>query len=52
MDKFTRQVLAQTGLLGMIGKVERGAEAIAAIREFQSVYLIAVCQTDLQIQTI
>jgi len=42
MDKFTRQVLAQTGLLGTIGKAERGAEAIAAIREFQSVYPIAV----------
>ncbi len=42
MDKFTRQMLAQTGLLGMIGKAERGPEAIAAIREFQSVYLIAV----------
>jgi fumarate hydratase class I len=42
MDKFTRQVLAQTGLLGMIGKAERGPEAIAAIREFHSVYLIAV----------
>jgi fumarate hydratase class I len=42
MDKFTRQILAQTGLLGMIGKAERGPEAIAAIREFQSVYLIAV----------
>ena len=31
MDKFTRQVLAQTGLLGMIGKAERGPEAIEAI---------------------
>jgi hypothetical protein len=34
--------LAQTGLLGMIGNTERGPEAIAAIREFHSVYLIAV----------
>ncbi len=42
MDKFTRQMLASTGLLGMIGKAERGPEAIAAIREFHSVYLIAV----------
>jgi hypothetical protein len=42
MDKFTRQVLASTGLLGMIGKAERGPEAIAAIREFHSVYLITV----------
>jgi hypothetical protein len=42
LDKFTRQLLTQTGLLGTIGKAERGPEAIAAIREFQSVYLIAV----------
>jgi fumarate hydratase class I len=42
MDKFTRQMLAQTGLLGMIGKSERGPIAIAAIREFQAVYLMAV----------
>ena len=42
MDKFTRQMLAQTGLLGMIGKAERGAIAIEAIREFQAVYLMAV----------
>lgn len=42
MDKFTRQMLAQTGLLGMIGKAERGPEAIDAIREFGAVYLMAV----------
>lgn len=42
MDKFTRDVLAHTGLIGMIGKAERGAEAIAAIKEFGAVYLIAV----------
>jgi fumarate hydratase class I len=42
MDKFTRQMLAQTGLLGMIGKAERGPVAIDAIREFQAVYLMAV----------
>jgi fumarate hydratase class I len=34
MDKFTRQMLAETGLLGMIGKAERGPAAIEAIREF------------------
>jgi hypothetical protein len=34
--------LAQTSLLGMIGNAERGPEAIAAIREFHFVYLIAV----------
>ena len=42
MDKFTRQMLAETGLLGMIGKAERGPVAIDAIREFKSVYLMAV----------
>ena len=42
MDKFTRQMLAETGLLGMIGKAERGPEAIAAIKEFEAVYLMAV----------
>ena len=42
MDKFTRQMLAETGLLGMIGKSERGPVAIAAIKEFQAVYLMAV----------
>ncbi len=42
MDKFTRPMLAQTGLLGMVGKAERGPAAIDAIREFGAVYLIAV----------
>ena len=42
MDKFTEQVLAQTGLLGMIGKAERGPLALEAIRKHQSVYLMAV----------
>ena len=42
MDKFTRQMLAETGLLGMIGKAERGVAAIEAIREFGAVYLMAV----------
>ncbi len=42
MDKFTRQMLAETGLLGMIGKAERGPEAIAAIKEYEAVYLMAV----------
>ena len=42
MDKFTEQVLAQTGLLGMVGKAERGPAAIEAIRKHQSVYLMAV----------
>ena len=42
MDKFTEQVLAQTGLLGMVGKAERGPAAIESIRKHRSVYLMAV----------
>lgn len=42
MDKFVETLLSQTGLLGMIGKAERGAEAIASIKKHQSVYLAAV----------
>ncbi len=42
MDKFTRQMLEQTGLLGMIGKGERGPAAIEAIRDSNAVYLMAV----------
>ena len=42
MDKFTRQMLEQTGLLGMVGKSERGDAAIDAIRDNKAVYLMAV----------
>lgn len=42
MDKFTDQILAQTGLLGMIGKAERGPVAVEAIRKHRAVYLMAV----------
>jgi fumarate hydratase class I len=42
MDKFTRQILDQTGLLGMIGKSERGPTAIEAIKDYKAVYLMAV----------
>ena len=42
MDKFTRQILEQTGLLGMIGKSERGPIAIDAIKDNKAVYLMAV----------
>ena len=42
MDKFTEQVLAQTGLIGMIGKAERGPAGIEAIKRHGAVYLIAV----------
>ncbi len=41
MDKFTGPLLAHTGLLGMIGKAERGPQAIEAIRRHGAVYLIA-----------
>jgi fumarate hydratase class I len=42
MDKFTDLMLEKTGLLGMIGKAERGPLAIEAIRKHGAVYLIAV----------
>ncbi len=42
MDKFTRAMLEQTGLMGMIGKSERGPIAIDAIRDNGAVYLMAV----------
>jgi fumarate hydratase class I len=42
MDKFTEQILDQTGLLGMVGKAERGPAAIEAIKKHKSVYLMAV----------
>ncbi|KXU38915.1 fumarate hydratase [Ventosimonas gracilis] len=42
MDKFTRQILESTGLLGMIGKSERGPAAIEAIKDHKAVYLMAV----------
>jgi len=42
MDKFTEMMLAQTGLIAMIGKAERGPEAIEAIRKHKSAYLMAV----------
>jgi fumarate hydratase, class I len=42
MDKFTRMMLEQTGLIAMIGKGERGPTAIEAIRDNRSAYLMAV----------
>jgi fumarate hydratase, class I len=42
MDRFTEAMLAKTGLLAMVGKAERGEEAIEAIRKHRSAYLIAV----------
>ncbi len=42
MDKFTRTMLEATGLIGMVGKAERGQTAIDAIRDNKAVYLMAV----------
>jgi len=42
MDKFTDMMLGQTGLIGMIGKAERGPVAIEAIRKHKAAYLMAV----------
>ena len=42
MDKFTDMMLAQTGLIAMIGKAERGPTAIEAIRKHRSAYLMSV----------
>ncbi|HJN50203.1 MAG: fumarate hydratase [Pseudomonadales bacterium] len=42
MDGFTELMLAETGLLGMVGKAERGPVAIEAIKKFEAVYLMAV----------
>jgi fumarate hydratase class I len=42
MDMFTEMMLANTGLLGMIGKAERGPAGIEAIRRHKAVYLMAV----------
>ncbi|GHE19596.1 fumarate hydratase [Halomonas urumqiensis] len=42
MDKFTRTMLEETGLLGMVGKAERGESAIEAIRDNKAVYLMGV----------
>jgi fumarate hydratase class I len=42
MDKFTDGLLEKTGLIGMIGKAERGPIAIEAIKKHKAVYLMAV----------
>ena len=42
MDKFTEMMMAQTGLISMVGKAERGPVAIEAIRKHKSAYLMAV----------
>jgi len=42
MDKFTETMLAQTGLVAMVGKAERGPAALEAIRKHKAAYLMAV----------
>ena len=42
MDKFTDMMLEQTGLIGMIGKAERGPAAVESIEKHKAVYLMAV----------
>ena len=42
MDRFTETMLANTGLIGMIGKSERGATGLDAIKKHRAVYCIAV----------
>jgi fumarate hydratase class I len=42
MDKFTDMMLEKTGLIGMIGKAERGPTGIEAIRKHKAAYLMAV----------
>jgi len=42
MDKFTDQMLEATGLIGMVGKAERGPAAIDSIKRHRAVYLMAV----------
>ncbi len=42
MDKFTEMMLEKTGLMGMVGKAERGPQAIDAIKKHKAVYLMGV----------
>jgi fumarate hydratase class I len=42
MDRFTEMMLSQTGLIGMVGKAERGPTALEAIKRHGAVYLMAV----------
>ena len=42
MDKFSELMLGKVGILGMIGKAERGPETVDAIRRHKSVYLMSV----------
>ena len=42
MDRYTEMMLNETGLLGMVGKAERGPDAIEAIKKHSAVYLMAI----------
>lgn len=42
MDKFTETMLAETGLIAMVGKAERGPAGIEAIAKHKAAYLMAV----------
>ncbi|HEH9416163.1 TPA: fumarate hydratase [Aeromonas sobria] len=42
MDKFTDMMLGDTGLIGMIGKSERGPKTVESIKQHKAVYLMAV----------
>jgi fumarate hydratase, class I len=42
MDKFTEMMLGRTGLIAMVGKAERGPEAVDVIRKYKAAYLMAV----------
>lgn len=42
MDKYTELMLSKTGLIGMIGKAERGPETVELIKKYKAVYLMAV----------
>lgn len=42
MDKYTEMMLSKTGLIGMIGKAERGDIAIDSIKKHGAVYLMAI----------
>ncbi len=42
MDKYTEMMLGETGLIGMVGKAERGPAAIESIKKHGAVYLMAV----------
>jgi len=42
MDKFTDMMLDKTGLIGMVGKAERGPATVESIKQHQATYLMAV----------